>query len=256
MIKNNPKQTIEKKTKTEIKIDPPKRKKRIKTGIINLDPLIQGGLKETSITLVAGDAGSGKTIFAMQFLLEGLKARECCLYITFEEKRDKLYDDLSVFNWDFKKYEKEKKFFYLEYSPEQVKSLIEEGGGTVDQLISKHKISRLVIDSITSFSLLYKDELERKEAGLALFELINKWGCTAMLTSQAEGKRYELESSTLEFEADNIILLYHFKQKGERIRAIEILKMRGTKHTDKTMKIEILNSCGFTVRPNDIIRVS
>ncbi len=231
-----------------------KKRGRIKTGINGLDPLIQGGLKDKSITLVAGDAGSGKTIFAMQFLMEGLKKGDTCLYITFEEKKEKLYDDISVFNWDFKKYEDQKKFFYLEYSPEQVKSLIEEGGGTVDQLITKHKITRLVIDSVTSFSLLYKDELSRKEAGLALFELINKWGCTAMLTSQAESKKYELINSSLEFEADSIILLYHYKEKGKRIRAIEILKMRGTKHTDNTMKIEISNS-GFSVKASQIIRV-
>ena len=101
---------------------------RVKTGIVNLDPLIQNGLKEKSVTLIAGDAGSGKTIFALQFLLQGLKNGETCLYLTFEEKKEKLYDDMSAFKWDFLAYEQKKKFFYLEYSPEQVKSLIEEGG--------------------------------------------------------------------------------------------------------------------------------
>src|SRR3989344_4399807 len=106
---------------------------------------------------------------------------------------------------------KKKKFFYLEYSPEQVKSLIEEGGGTVDQLILKYNIKRLVIDSITSYYLLYQDEGSRKAAGLALFELINQWGCTAVLTSQAVTSKDDLMTSSLEFEADSIILLYHFR---------------------------------------------
>ena len=107
----------------------------------------------------------------------------------------------------------------------------------------------MVIDSVTSFSLLYQDELAKKEAGLALFELINKWGCTAVLTAQAEAKKQELVSSSLEFEADSIILLYHFKDKGKRVRALEILKMRGTRHTNKTMEAEISGS-GLIVRPN------
>src|SRR3989344_8635873 len=126
---------------------------RVPTGVINLDPLIEKGLVPKSINLIVGDAGSGKTIFAMQFLMEGLRRGESCIYITFEEKKDKLYEDMAEFGWDFDKYEKTKDFSYLEYSPEQVKSLIEEGGGTVDQLITKKKVSRLVIDSITSFSL-------------------------------------------------------------------------------------------------------
>ena len=160
-----------------------------------------------------------------------------------------------AFRMDFSKYEDRKKFFYLEYSPEQVKSLIEEGGGTIDQLISKKKITRLVIDSVTSFSLLYQDELSKKEAGLALFELINKWGCTAVLTAQAEARGYSLESSSLEFEADSIILLYHFREGGQRSRCLEILKMRGTKHGNKTMEVEI-NADGFIVHPNNIIKVN
>ena len=86
-----------------------------------------------------------------------------------------------------------------------------------------------------------------------MFELINKWGCTAVLTAQAESRDSELINASLEFEADNIILLYHFKNKGRRRRAIEILKMRGTNHTDKTMEI-IITSKGLVVRPSTIIK--
>ena len=227
---------------------------RVKTGIPGLDPLIQGGFKEKTINLVVGDAGSGKTIFALQFLMEGLQNGESCIYITFEEKKDKLYDDLTSFNWDFAKYEEKKQFFYLEYTPEQVKSIIEQGGGTIEQIITKRKITRLVIDSVTSFSLLYQDELAGKEAGLALFDLINKWGCTALMTAQAVATTYELQATSLEFEADGIILLYHYKKRGKRIRAFEILKMRGTKHPDQTFRLQISNK-GITIKYDEIIEI-
>ena len=229
--------------------------KRVKSGIVNLDSLIQGGFKEKSINLIAGGAGSGKTIFGIQFLMEGLKAGEVCIYITFEERKEKLYEDMSAsFGWDLQSYETKNKLFYLEHSPEQVKSLIEEGGGTIDQIISKHKIKRIVIDSITSFSLLYQDELAKKEAGLALFELINKWGCTAVLTSQAVSPKDEIHGAALEFEADSIILLYHFKQDGKRERALEILKMRGTNHANATMLLDIAKD-GLIVRANQIVKI-
>jgi len=228
------------------------RKDRVPTGIHNLDNLIQGGFKEGSVTLLVASPGSGKTIFSFQFLLTGLQKGENCLYLTFEEKKGKLYDDMLDFGWNFAMYEKKKQFFELEYNPEQVKSLIEEGGGTVDLLITKYNIKRLVIDSITSFELLYQDDLARKQAGLALFELINKWGCTAILTSQAQSRKFEPESDSLQFEADNIILLYHFKKHGHRIRGVEILKMRGTRHTNKTMGLEI-NNKGMTIKPGETV---
>jgi len=228
--------------------------KRIKTGIFNLDPLLKGGVKQNSTTLVVGRVGSGKTTFAIQFLMEGLKEGESCLYITFEEKKDKLYDDVIALGFDLDNYEKQKKFFYQEYSPEQVKSLIEEGGGTIEQIITKNKITRLAIDPITSFSLLYKDELSRKQAGLALFDLINTWGCTAVVTATAISEPGEPQG-VLEAEAEGIILLYHFKTQGRRKRAIEILKMRGTKHPNETMKLDFSDH-GLIVKPDEVVTVS
>ena len=63
--------------------------KRISSGISNLDPLIDGGFVKNSVNLVAGGAGCGKSIFAMQFIMEGLKKKEPGIYITFEEKKKK-----------------------------------------------------------------------------------------------------------------------------------------------------------------------
>ncbi|MBI2668041.1 hypothetical protein HYX17_04725 [Candidatus Woesearchaeota archaeon] len=225
--------------------------KRVSTGVPGFDELISGGFKEFSINLVAGGPGTGKTIFAMQFLLDGIKRGEPAVYITFEEKKEKFYEDILSFGWDLEKYEKDNLFVFLEYTPEQVKKVLIEGGGSVDSIITKMKAKRIVIDSITSFSLLYQDELTKKEAALALFELIQKWGCTALLTSEEEEKEGHTISAALEFEVDSIILLYYLKMKGVRHRAIEILKMRGTKHPLKTFSMDI-GEKGVIVYPNKI----
>ncbi|MBU0456958.1 MAG: ATPase domain-containing protein [Nanoarchaeota archaeon] len=229
-----------------------KKARRISTGIKNLDPIIGGGFKENSINLVAGDAGSGKTIFAIQFLLQGIKNKEKVIYLTFEEKKSKLYKNMLGFGWDLEALEKKKQFHFLEYTPEKVKKLLMEGGGEVENLIEKTKAKRLVIDSITSFALLYEDPLEKKEASLELFELINKWGCTAVLTAQAYQQEHTELSTSLEFEVDSIILLYHIKKKGIRKRALEILKMRGTKIPEKTIYLDITNK-GLAVNPKIIM---
>ncbi|MDO8556015.1 MAG: ATPase domain-containing protein [Nanoarchaeota archaeon] len=212
---------------------------RIPSGIINFDGLVNGGFKKESVNLVAGDPGTGKTVFSIQFLMEGLIRGEPGVYITFEEKRDKLYEDMLTFGWDLEKYEQDGLFAFLEYTPEQVKKVLTEGGGTIEALIQKLHAQRLVIDSISSFTMLYQDELTQKEAALALFELISTWHCTAVLTSQNTQMDQEAVSAALEFEVDSIIVLYHLKVDGVRKRAIEILKMRGTKHPDKTFLLDI-----------------
>ncbi len=226
---------------------------RVSTGIPNLDDLIEGGFKISNNVLVAGGPGSGKTIFAIQFILEGLKKKEPGIYITFEEKKEKFYEDMSAFGWDLEKYEKEGLFVFLEYTPEQVKKIITEGGGMIESIIENIKAKRLVIDSITSFSLLYQDTLTKKEAALALFELIDRWNCTAVLTSQDQSKDNNTISAALEFEVDGIILIYHYKLKGERKRALEILKMRGTKTPNKTYSMDITRD-GIKIDPKNPVK--
>jgi len=228
------------------------KEERIPSGIYGLDKLVEGGLKRGSINLVCGGAGAGKTIFAVQFLIEGIKKGEAGIYVTFEEKKEKLYDDMLEFGWDLERYEKMGLFKFLEYAPEQIKRVLVEGGGTIDAVITQMKAQRLVIDSITSFALLFQDELTQKESSLALFELINRWGCTAVLTSQVIQLSPEDLTAQLQFEVDSIIILYHFKSKGVRNRAIEILKMRGTKTPEKTMKL-IIDDKGLTIDSREIV---
>ena len=226
---------------------------RISSGVPGLDPLVQGGFKRNSVNLIAGEPGSGKTIFGMHFLMDGCKKGECGIYITFEEKKGKMYDDMLSIGWDLKKYEDKGLFRFLEYSPEQVKKILVEGGGVVDAMVEKLKAKRIVIDSITSFSLLYEDELTKKEAALSLFDLIGKWNCTAVVTSQARAVDHEtVMSAALEFEVDSIILLYHIRSKDERIRGIEILKMRGTKIPEKTFEL-VLDKDGIKVTKKTVV---
>lgn len=224
---------------------------RISTGVPNLDPFIGGGFKKNSINLVAGGPGSGKSILAVQFILAGIKDGETGIYVTFEEKKKKFYSDMLSLGFDLEKHEKSGAFVFLEYTPEQVKTILTEGGGVIESVIEKKKIKRLVIDSMTAFTLLYEDELTKKEAALALFELIDKWDCTAVLTSEDKTTHDNFISAALEFEVDGVILLYHIKQKGIRKRALEILKMRGTKTPEKTIEMEITEK-GLVVNPKKI----
>lgn len=243
---------IKPRLKKSIRISP---RSRVNSGVPGLDSLMQGGYKEGSINLIEGGPGSGKTIFVTQFLLEGLSKGENVVYITFEVIKEKFYENMQMFGWDLEKYEKEGLFTFLVYSPEQIKQILLEGGGTLDTLVHQKKIKRIAIDSITSFALLYANELAKKEAALTLFNVINSWDCTALLTAQDEGDsdRKEIVSTALDFEVDGIILLYHMRKGNKRRRGIEILKMRGTKVPNRVFNLT-LDRKGICVK-HEIIKI-
>ena len=217
-------------------------------GISELDKAMMGGFERESINLIEGGAGSGKTILALQFILNGIdKYNEPGIFVTFEETKKKIYKHMLKLGWDLEKYEKTGKFLFLEHTPEHVKELLNQGGGAIEDAVEKIKAKRVVIDSITAFALLSKDELSERESCLALFNLINKWGCTALLTSEHEpGDSEKRVSAPLEFEVDSIILLDNLPKKNKRERTLEILKMRGAKHSNKIFPIDIRKGIEIT----------
>src|ERR1041384_1419508 len=72
---------------------------RLKTGIAALDDIVQGGIIPERLYLVDGNPGSGKTTFALQFLLEGVRNGERCLYVTLSETRDELTEGAASHGW-------------------------------------------------------------------------------------------------------------------------------------------------------------
>ncbi|NCO11104.1 hypothetical protein CO038_01015 [Candidatus Pacearchaeota archaeon CG_4_9_14_0_2_um_filter_39_13] len=225
-----------------------KKSSKVQTGVSVLDSLIQGGFERNSTNMIVGSSGSGKSILATQFLMGGIKKGESCLYVTFEEKKEEFFSNMKKFGWDLEEYEKKGLLTFLEYTPIKVKTMLEEGGGAIESIILRKKISRMVIDSITSFALLFDDELEKREAALSLFNMISDWNCTSLLTLETEPpKSNQSTTHTLEFEADSIILLHYIRSKGQRERYLEVLKMRGTDHSTSLHKIDIGKS-GITIQ--------
>ena len=222
---------------------------KVNSGIKELDVITNGGFEKNSSNLIMGDTGSGKTIFGIQFLIEGLKNDEPCLYITFEEQKENFYANMKKFGWDLDELEKKGKFYFLQHNPKKVKSMLEEGGGFVENIILRKKISRIVIDSITSFVILFDKEIEKREAVLSLFNMLRKWNCTTVLIYEGDPLKKALDSDVLEFESDSIIFLYYIRRKDQRNRFLEVIKMRGSKHSKKIYPFEIEKGIVLSKKP-------
>ena len=73
---------------------------RQETGVAGLDEILRGGLPSNRLYVVEGDPGSGKTTLALQFLLEGARRGQKCLYVTLSETLEELHDVAVSHGWD------------------------------------------------------------------------------------------------------------------------------------------------------------
>lgn len=224
---------------------------RVPTGIEGLDEVMEGGLRLGTVNLVGGGAGCGKSILSMQYLVEGIrKYDEAGMYISFEENPEKIIQDFRSFGWDLKQYVADKKLIILYYTPEQVERFLESGGGIVRDLIETLAVKRMVVDSLTAFSLLFPTELEKTKGILKLFDSIHDWGVTSLMTSEQEPNPSMHKSTVIEFQVDGVVLLYNIRKGDIRERSLEIFKMRATKHSAKIFPMQITDT-GVTIYPEE-----
>lgn len=204
---------------------------RVKTGIPGVDSLIEGGIPKGSVALVSGGCGSGKTIFGLQFLVNGAEQGEPGVYVSFEEEPESIRETARGFGWDIEKLEKQKKLVILFKDPYEIKDFSESLSGELYYTLKDLHAKRVVVDSITYFGTTVKDEHEVRKNIAVLTRRLKGMGCTTLLISEVpEGDpgvgRFGME----EFIADGVINLHNFLIKDMRQRAIEVLKMRKTNH--------------------------
>jgi len=216
-------------------------KNRVSTGIPGFDDLIGGGFLPDSVNLISGGTGTGKTIFALQFLYAGVIKGESGLFISMEEDLSDLKDDARALGWDFDRFEQEGRITFLYVYPYNLSDF-------QSQLISeitKVNAKRVVIDSTSVFGMALEDDYEVRKQLYTFASQLKRLKCTALLTSEIVGEP-SLDNSGLlsrfgveEFVSDSVILLYYSGLGGEGDRALRIMKMRRTNHVKGIIPFKI-----------------
>ena len=206
------------------------------TGIPGLDEITHGGLPKGRPTLIAGGAGCGKTLFAMEFLVNGaVQYNEPGVFVAFEENANELAQNVASLGFDLKALIRQKKLSIDHVQIERTE--IEEAGAydldglfirlnhTIDSIGAK----RVVLDTIeVLFSALPNHAIVRAELQ-RLFRWLKSKGVTAIITGERGEKtmtRFGLE----EYVADCVILLDHRIIEQVSTRRLRIVKYRGTLH--------------------------
>lgn len=205
----------------------------IRTGITGVDDILKGGLPPDCLYMISGIPGSGKTTFALQFLLEGIKQGDSCLYVTLSETRKEIAKVARSHGWDLSKIN------ICELIPSEGNLSAEaqltvfnpselELGETTEAMIAvieKYNPRRIVLDSLSELRLVAQNQLRYRRQILGLKQYFAGKACTVLLLDDHTG---EGTDGQLESIAHGVITLEQLSnQYGAERRRLRIAKMRG-----------------------------
>jgi KaiC/GvpD/RAD55 family RecA-like ATPase len=236
----------------------------VPSGIPGLDEILGGGYPRGRVILITGGPGSGKTLMSMQFLLDGVnRFDERGVFVSLEESKHHLLNEMSNFDWDIEKYEKKNQIAIVDASPlRQVAKEAEQSGQqlvttssepekgvrirgpdfsiqalttVIRSYVRVTRATRIVVDPITSLSLQFMDNHQRRSAVIDLLESLIGMGTTSLvtteITSQFNFANVQREIPPEEYLCHGVLILHNSHVAGRgMISAVEIEKMRECKH--------------------------
>jgi KaiC domain protein len=226
---------------------------RLSTGIPEFDRLVGGGIPRSFLVAVTGEPGTGKTVFSIHFIAEGIKEGDRCIYVTTEESRDSIIQQSAQFGIDFRRAVEGGRLIIVDAlmgleDPWSLKSL------EIDELLNKvieakktlgYGRARLVIDSLSAF-WLDKPAMARRYS-YTVKKVLTKWDFTVLAVSQYAITTSDAFGFGVEHIADGIIRFRRFVRGGVLRRYLLVEKMRQTPHSLVMQEVTVLDGRGLTL---------
>ncbi len=200
----------------------------IKTGLPYMDKLLGGGLPENTVILISGGPGTGKTLFGLNFLLEGSKGGEKCCYVSLMENKSELLRACRGFSTLKKLEEYGDKSFVIQELKLNGEGSVKHDSFNLNQFVKlfNHypKIERIVIDNVNKLLIYAKDKKEYRRCFSDLIRELKKRFTCSLILCETDGK---LDSGNGEaFECDGIVHLSFIEMEEKPKRTLEIHKLR------------------------------
>jgi circadian clock protein KaiC len=233
---------------------------RVEVGIPGFDLLALGGLPHGRTTLLSGSAGSGKTVFGLQFLATG--ARELGdpgVLVTFEERPEDVIANAESFGWDLDRLLEERRLVIVDARPD-LGAVVSRGfdfGGLSSRIahaLGQVHGRRLFIDPIDALLQQFSAAIEVRRALRALVSELRSLGATTLLAAERLGGNGRVaRHGAEEFAVDSVVVLRNEREGEYRRRTVEILKLRGGAHHKGEFPFVINPSVGIQIVPFSII---
>lgn len=238
---------------------------KIPTGIPGFDTVANGGLPEERVTLVAGTAGSGKTIAATQFLVRGLADGDGGgVFVTFEDSPDDIRRNVRSFGWDIAALEEEGRLVFVDAAPRAGEEAVFVGEYDLGALIARLRSAiervgakRVSIDSINALFDRFPDQVVLRGELFRMVSALKELGVTTVMTAERVSDYGEITRFGVEeFVADNVVILRNVLDAERRRRTVEILKFRGGSHQNGESPFTITSGEGIVVIPLSSIELT
>ncbi|GAC1384197.1 MAG: ATPase domain-containing protein [Herpetosiphon sp.] len=204
---------------------------RVPFGVHSLDQLLHGGPLRSSSTLLAGSAGTGKTLLSLHFLAAGVRDGETVLLVSFQEGVAQLRLRAAQFGLSAELGESSARAHMLAVPP--VELLVDQVAAKIRAMVTEFGIRRVVIDSVSEIEAAIAD-IPRFDNFLAsLIGFFRVHEVTMLLIReipQLFGMELALSSRGLSYISDNIILLRYVELQGTIRRIVTVLKSRASDH--------------------------
>jgi circadian clock protein KaiC len=233
---------------------------RVPTGIEGLDQTIEGGLPKGRSILITGEPGTGKTVFALQFLFEGLKRGEKCMFVTADEGPMDVLEQAASLGWDLERYADTKELSilnagaYLSTLPGAGKERHVDVQKTVSDLaafVNQIGIQRLVLDPAGPFVMLRDSAVRIQDQTRMLIQMMrSSMKTTNLLTSYAVPRTGERSMHGIEeYLVAGAIVLEMIWKDGQLARSLIVEKMRCTNVKPTQLEFDIQKGRGIVIQP-------
>jgi circadian clock protein KaiC len=232
--------------------------RRLPTGIAGLDQIMLGGLPAERPTLLSGTAGGGKTVFALQFLSEGIRQfNEPGVFVTFEESTGDLRQSGASLGFDIQGWEDEGLWVFVDAAPVPTEDDMVVGSydfgalvARIDHAVKRIGAKRVCLDSLGAVYDRFRDPSTVRLELFKVASALKAMGVTSLLTVERPEEFGPISRLGVEeFVADNVLVLRNVLEREKRRRTIEVLKFRGQPHRSGEWLFTIVDGEGIVVIP-------
>jgi circadian clock protein KaiC len=206
---------------------------KLPTGIQGFDEITDGGLPRGRTTLLMGGPGCGKTVFALQSLVNAAhSAKEAGIFVAFEESTGHIVANAATFGWDLPALTRKRLFFLdARLAPEVVKAGEFDLVGMLNILRAKAEeihATRIVFDGIDVLLTLLDDPAAERRELYRIRDWLMQTGLTGIITQKVGGNEADHRYSFLQFMVDCVVVLRHQVVEGSAFRSLRVMKYRGS----------------------------